>query len=423
VQATNLFYRFGVALVIGFLIGLQREYAYGDPEHEMFAGMRTFSLMSLVGCTAALLADEAGSAWPLAVVIFLVGAWLGTGFFIHAWRDEAGLTTEAAALLTVLVGALCYWDYLELAAATGVATTVLLSLKLEMQQFVRHITREDVYATLKFAVISAIILPVLPNQTYGSPPIDALNPHRVWLMVVFISGINFLGYVLVKTLGSRYGIGLTGVLGGLASSTAVTLSFTQRSRERPDLARAFALAITIAWTVMFPRVLVEVAALNTDLLQMMWAPMLASGFVGLAYCTFLYFSLQTKGSEDVEFVNPFKLGPAIKFGMIYAVILVLSRAAQIYLGNTGVYISSVVAGLTDVDAVTLSLAELSSISGGGSLDVVTASRAITLAAMANTIVKGGFVISVGSPTLRRAVVPALAIILVVGILVAFLIGA
>jgi uncharacterized membrane protein (DUF4010 family) len=288
-----------------------------------------------------------------------------------------------------------------------------------MDIFVRRITREDIYATLKFAVITAIVLPVLPNRTFGPPPLDVLNPYKIWLMVVFISGISFLGYVLVKVVGSRQGIGLTGLLGGLVSSTAVTLSFAQRSQRESELAKPFALAITVAWTVMFSRVLVEVAALNAALLRVLWVPMAASAAAGLLYCVYLYFAQRTEEEGEVAFSNPFELGPAVKFGLLYAVILLISKAAQMYLGNTGVYLSSIVAGLADVDAITLSMAELSGVAGG--LDLSTAARAIVLAAMSNTAVKGGIVLTGGSLALRRALLPAFGMMLVTGIGLAFLV--
>ena len=417
-EHTALFYRFGVALAIGFLVGLQREYAHRGSK-EIFAGERTLALMGLVGCTAAMAADVLASPWPFVGVLLTMGALITMAYFVTSRRGGVGLTTETAALLTVLAGALCYWNYLALAVAVAVATTVLLSLKMEMDVFIRRITREDVYATLKFAVITAIVLPVLPNQTFGPPPLDVLNPYKIWLMVVFISGISFLGYVLVKVVGSRQGIGLTGLLGGLVSSTAVTLSFSQRSQRETELARPFALAITVAWTVMFSRVLVEVAALNRALLRLLWLPVASAGAAGLAYCAYLYLSQRTDEEGEVAFSNPFELGPAVKFGLLYAFILLVSKAAQMYLGNTGVYLSSVVAGLADVDAITLSMAELSRAAGG--LDLVTAKRAIVLAAMSNTVVKGGIVLTSGSPALRRALWPAFLLMLVTGIGVAFLV--
>jgi uncharacterized membrane protein (DUF4010 family) len=417
-EQIELFYRFGAALAIGFLVGLQREYAHGGPDRETVAGERTLTLMGLVGCTAAMAADVLSSPWPFVVILALIGGFIAISYFVTSWRGEVGLTTETAALLTIIAGALCYWDYLGLAVALAVTITVLLSLKLEMRTFAQRITREDVVATLKFAVITAIVLPVLPNRSFGPPPWDVLNPYKIWLMVVFISAISFLGYVLVKVVGSRQGIGLTGLLGGMVSSTAVTLSFSERSRKESELAKPFALAITVAWTVMFGRVVVEVAALNVELLKVFWMPMAASAAVGLIYCVYLYFSQRTDEEGEVKFSNPFELGPAVKFGLIYALILLISKAAQMYLPTAGVYLASIIAGLTDVDAITLSMAELSSTGG---LGLSTAARAIVLAAMSNTVVKGGIVLSGGSPALRKALLPGFLAILIAGIGVAFII--
>ncbi len=418
-EQVDLFYRFGVALAIGFLIGLQREYAHGGPGREIFAGERTLALMGLVGCIAAFVADLLNSPWAFLGIVLAIAALIIVAYFVGAWRrGEVGLTSETAALVTILTGALCYWGYITLALAIGVITIVLLSLKVEMDTFVRRITREDVRATLQFAVITAIVLPLLPNRTFGPPPLDVLNPRKVWLMVVLISGISFLGYVLIKVVGTRQGIGLTGLLGGLVSSTGVTLSFTQRSRERTDLAKPFALAIMVAWTVMFLRVVIEVGALNLDLLRLVWPPMTAAAAVGLGYCVYLYFSHRTDEAGAIAFSNPFELWPAVKFGLIYAAILLISRTAQIYLGNPGVYLSSVVAGLADVDAITLSLAELSRAADG--VDLVTAERAIVLAAMSNTLVKGSIVLTGGSAALRRSLFPGLLLVLLSGIGVAFL---
>ncbi|HID88488.1 MAG TPA: MgtC/SapB family protein [Anaerolineales bacterium] len=418
-EQIDLFYRFGVALAIGFLVGLQREYAYRGAGREIFAGERTLALMGLVGCTAALVADRLDSPGAFLGIVFTVAALIIVAYFVGAWRrGEVGLTSETAALVTILTGALCYWGYITLALAIGVITIVLLSLKVETDTFVRRITREDVRATLQFAVITAIVLPLLPNRAFGPPPLDVLNPRKVWLMVVLISGISFLGYVLIKVVGTHQGIGLTGLLGGLVSSTGVTLSFTQRSRERRGLAKPFALAIMVAWTVMFLRVMIEVAALNLDLLRLVWPPMTAAAAVGLGYCAYLYLSQRTDEEGAIAFSNPFELWPAVKFGLIYAAILLVSRTAQIYLGNPGVYLSSIVAGFADVDAITLSLAELSRAADG--VDLVTAERAIVLATMSNTLVKGGVVLTGGSTGLRRALLPGLLLVLIGGIGVAFL---
>ena len=420
-EQTTLFYRFGVALFIGILVGIQRQHAedLDDDEVPTFAGVRTFALLGLVGASAALAADMLGSPWAFVGIVLPVGGLITVAYVMISRHGDPGMTTEVAAVLVLLAGALAYWDRVAIAVALGVTTFVLLSLKLELHRFAERMTPEDIQATLKFAIITAIILPVLPNEpVWNQPPFDVLNPYRIWLMVVLISGISFLGYVLIKLVGPRRGIGLTGILGGLASSTATTLSFAQRSSRHAGLGRPFALAILLAWTLMFGRVLVEVAVVHAPLLRVVWLPVVAAAAAGLAYCTYLYFRPhEGSDEEDVHIANPFELGPALTFGLLYGAILLVARAAEFYFGDTGVYISSIVSGLADVDAITLSMAQLSS---SGNLELPVAARAIVLAAMSNTVVKGGIVLSSGSAGLRRAILPGFLLILATGITVAFL---
>ncbi len=407
------FYRFAVALGIGLLVGIQRETAYDDPEKRLFAGVRTFALISLAGYTAALVSTQVNSALPFAAVIAVLGGLMGLSYYTDVNSGKPGLTTEVSVLIVFAIGAMCYWGDILLAAALGVSLTVLLSLKHEFRTFTLAITKEDVYATLTFAVISLVILPVLPNKTYGLPPLDILNAHKIWLMVVFTSGISFLGYIMMKIIGVRRGITLTGLLGGLASSTAVTLSFSQRSRNNEELARPFSLAIIVAWTVMFLRVLVVVFALNRSLVQKLYMPIGMVAIVAIGYCVFLFVKQDRGGTDDSQFVNPFELGPALKFGAIFAVVLVVARAAQLSFGNVGVYISSFISGLVDVDAIAFTMVDL--VTGSTQLDPAVGSRAIVIAALSNTLFKGGFALVNGSRSLRRALLPGLLLILGVGV--------
>jgi uncharacterized membrane protein (DUF4010 family) len=236
-------------------------------------------------------------------------------------------------------------------------------------------------------------------------------------MVVLISGIGFVGYVLIQIVGPRRGIGLTGVLGGLVSSTAVTWSLAQRSRNRERLARSLALAIVVAWSMMFARVLVAVTIVSRPLLASIWFAMVVALATGIAYATWLYFSERSPSEEDVTFENPFEIGPAVRFGLLYGAILLVARTAQLYLGNRGVYLSALVTGLVDVDAITLSLAELSR--SGDTLSHLVAGRAVVLAAMANTAFKGGIVLATGSASLKRAIWPGMALILTAAFFAAF----
>lgn len=415
---TDLFIRFGAAIAIGFMIGLQREFAKGGDDKEIVAGERTFALFGLVGCFAAMVADELNSPFAFLGIVLIVGLLAALAYYVSALQGHIGLTTEVTILIAILLGAFCYWGYLTLAVAIGIATTGILSVKVETDRLVRALTREDINAALKLAVISAIVLPVLPNQSFFEVPFDVLNPFKIWLMVVFISGISFLGYIAIKIVGPEQGIGLTGFLGGLVSSTAVTLSFSQRSKIDKALGKPLALAITVAWTVMFPRILIEVGVLNRELLAVVWVPIVAAGIAGLIYCVYLLLSQKPVEKGDVAVSNPFDLEAAIKFGLLYGIVLLVSRAGQYYLGDTGLFLSSIIAGIADVDAITLSVTELATTGG---LQIDTASRAIVVAAMTNTLVKGGIAILGGSAALRKALFPGIILIFTVGMVVAFIV--
>ncbi len=417
-----LFYRFGTAVAIGLLVGLQREFTQTRREsdaREASAGARTFALLSLLGCTAAFVSDRVGSPLPMTAVFLVFGALIIVSYHFAARVGRLGLTSEVAAIITLLAGSLCYWGELVFAAALAVTTTVVLALKLQTRAFATRLTSEDVRSTLTFAVLTLVILPVLPHYTIAPAPFDVLVPYKIWLMVVFISGISFLGYIMIKIVGPRRGVALTGLTGGLASSTAVTLSFAQRSRGLDRLARPFALAILLAWTIMFVRVLLEVAVVNGPLLNDVWLPMCAATVVSLTYCVVLYSSEREEREEDEDnFTNPFELGPALTFGLAYVVILLVTNLARIYFGDKGIYVSSIVSGLADVDAITLSMAELSR--DPATLDRGVAARAIVLAAASNTVVKAGIVLATGSAALRSLILPGLALTLGTAVGVVFL---
>src|SRR5262249_38558788 len=247
----DLALRFGAALGLGLLLGLERE-RKRDAE-LMFGGVRTFALIALLGALRPFMEHELDQGWLLLASFIALSALVIVSYATTAARGELGITSEVSALLAFVVGALCGWEKVGVASAATVVCLLLLNLKEYLHRLARRIDVADVEAVLQFAVISVLILPLLPNANFGPPPLDVINPYKIWLMVVLIAGLNFLGYLLVKILGGEHGLVLTGILGGLVSSTAVTLSFSQRSRSEPGLARAFVLAIVLAWTVMVVR--------------------------------------------------------------------------------------------------------------------------------------------------------------------------
>ncbi len=407
-----LFQRFGIALGVGLMVGIERE-----REKDTFAGIRTFPLISLMGCAAAMLGDHFAPV-SFAVSFATLGALILASHIVTGSAGAPGVTTEIASLLVFVYGALVWWQMTELAAALAVVTVLLLATKKSLEQLSQRIGPQDIAAALQFGVITLIILPILPDQVYG--PLDVLNPRRIWQMVVLIAGINLVGYALIKTMGSQQGIGLAGLLGGLASSTATTLSFSRHSREEPRLAPELALGIVLASTIMFIRVLVVVFAINSSLGSILLTPIASAGGVGLIGCAYLWFRQKKKATiakdkEQISANNPFAIWPAIKFGLLFGVVLFISKAAQENFGTAGVYVSSAVAGLTDVDAITVSLSNLA----GGAVTESAAAQGITLAALANTASKAFLAAVTGAPALRRTALPIFGAMIATGIIVSF----
>ncbi len=404
---TLLFQKAAIALLVGALVGLERERSQTDHE-RLFAGIRTFPLIGLLGFLSALLGTAFGP-WLLGVITAGFIALVVTSYYIEAMKGAHGATSEVAAIIVYVLGILIDLELYAVAIASSVVLTLFLSLKDPLQKLIANVHEEDIYATLKFAIITAIILPVLPDQTMG--PLDVLNPRQVWYMVVLIAGISFAGYVLVKVFGSRKGLSLTGMMGGLVSSTAVTLSFSQKSREVPELGKTFASAIVLACTIMYPRILIEIAVVNRSLLAFIWPMIAILTASGVAASMLLLFGKRSQTTTEVDLKNPFELMSAIKFGLIFALIIFASKAAQQYLGSSGVYLAAGLAGLTDVDAITLSMANLSK----ESLSEATATTAILIAVVMNTIVKASIAFSLGAPSLRKFTLPGFGLVLVTGL--------
>jgi uncharacterized membrane protein (DUF4010 family) len=297
---------------------------------------------------------------------------------------------------------------------------LLLTLKDYLHRLARRVELEDVEATLQFAVISVIILPLLPNETFGPPPLDVINPYKIWLMVVLIAGLNFLGYVLVKVLGNEHGLLATGILGGLVSSTAVTLSFSQRSRQEPAMSSAFVLAIVAAWTIMFVRVVVMVGLVNVSLAAGFVLPLGLMAAAGAVVALVLWRRTRSPQTGVVTAgANPFELGEAIKFGLLFGVVTVVAKAAQVYLGETGLYLAGAVAGLTDVDAISLSMANLA-VAEPQNLKI--AARTIVIAVVSNTLTKTGMAVFLGAPALRRSLLLATLPLLIAAAVGAMVVG-
>ena len=423
----NVFYRLAAAIGIGLIIGLQREHTYSDQKDRHPAGVRSFTLVGLAGAMTAMLSDQMGGVAPFVTGFIVIGLLLVAShisFAIgHRPHDGSpvvgndGITTSIAVLVVYLLGALSWYGRLLESCIVVVVMLWVLMAKDQLHSFAQKLSKEDILATVKFAVISALILPFLPNQAYGPPGLEVLNPHTIWLFVVFISGIGFVGYVLIKLVGPGKGIWLTGLLGGLASSTALTLNLAGRSRENEDYASDFTLGIVLSWAVMYVRLYLICIFLAKPLLL----PLLLPVVPALGYALFLKFKeFGDHRQKSADFTNPFKLLPAIKFGLVFTAVMFVANAARVYLGSGALLACSFLGGAAEMDAVAFSVIDMNLKSGLGVHELVLA---FLFASLANTLTKGALVCILGAKSMRRPIIPAVVLICAVtGALIAFYMG-
>ncbi|MBA3457291.1 MAG: MgtC/SapB family protein [Deltaproteobacteria bacterium] len=402
------------ALAVGLLVGLEREQSKAERGGNQLGGIRTYPIFALVGAVSTLLGPA--SMWLPLVSLLGVFALVAISYAADIKRDaDHGMTTEISVVGVYLLGALAaargvvepVADRLLLVAALGVAITFLLSSKPWLHSVTARVTRDDFFATVKFLIVAVIVLPLLPNVDVG--PLQAINPRSLGLMVVTIAGLSFLGYVAIKLFGAKRGLLVGAALGGLVSSTATTLSFAGRTKEQPALAPVAAGAIAIAWTIMLVRVGVVVALIEPSLLRTLAMPlgaMVVAALVGML----LTFRRGGETAEQPQLKNPFELGSAIKIGLVFGVVLLVTKAANVYLGAGGLYLAAAISGATDVDAVVISSAKLAS----GGVGEVVATTAITIAIAANTIVKTIMAWSIGRTALGKRVAVTGVLIIVAG---------
>lgn len=409
----DLLLNLATALGVGLLIGTERSWSVrdaGDGTAEL-AGLRTFGLGGLFGGLAALSAGHFGA--PAWIAMFVALALLTiTGYLIESRANpDHGMTTEVALLLTFVLGTLAVAESRLLAASIAVVTALLLSLKGRLHGALRKLSEAELSGALKLLFISVVLLPALPNQGYG--PWQAFNPYTTWWMVVLIASIGFAAYVAIRLLGTRHGLLVTALLGGIVSSTAMTITLARLDSEKLRPALAAGLLATSA--LMFPRVLLEVGLVNRTLLQSLLAPMLTAGLLYAAGALWHYFRAARLPDSAAEppLKNPFELGPALRFAGLLVIILFMVAGAQRSLGDTGIYLVSLLSGLTDVDAITLSLAN----SARTDLDAQVAVRGIFLAALSNSLVKAGLILLIGGRALAMQTLPFMLVGLLAGLAV------
>jgi uncharacterized membrane protein (DUF4010 family) len=387
--------QFLTSLAIGLLIGLERE---RTPSAK--AGLRTFALVALFGTLSALLSTRLGSPWLLIAGLLAVAGMIIAAYLNNPGEDnDPGTTTVIALLLCYGLGAMIWFGLAKLAVMLAIGVTALLYFKPELRGFSQRLTRRDLVAVLQFSVLTFIVLPILPDQSYG--PYQAFNPHQAWLMVVLISGISLAGYTALHVVGTRYGAPLLGFLGGIVSSTATTLLYAKNSRSNQTLANLAASVIVIAGMVVLLRLLVISAVVAYGTLHAL-LPVLAGGFLfGLAVALYNWRKMsKATGLNIPETSNPAELHTAIGFGLLYVGVLLGSAWMQDIAGSRGLYAVALVSGLTDVDAITLSSLRLFNLGQLSELQTVTA---IALAFVSNLAFKFGIVLFIGGWHLARLV--------------------
>lgn len=377
----DLLTAFGVGLLIGIERGWQGRV---KEEGDRVAGIRTFALTGILGGIMGIISGHFGE-WLLAAAFLSFTTVVAVSYYIGVKEsDDIGFTTSVALLITFSLGIWASFGSHLYVFIVAVIVVTLLGYKPDIHKWIKNIETKEIYAGIKLLIISVILLPLLPDKGYG--PYEALNPYWLWLMVVLITGLSFIGYLTISHFGDRIGVLLTALTGGLASSTAVTLSLANMAK-RTRVSNIFMAGVLIASGIMFIRVVIEVMVVNMKLLEALWPPLLVMFVLNLSGIFWLLKSGKKQENEKnppLKLENPFQISTALKFGVLLGAILVLSEAMKAWFGDGGVYVLSVVSGLMDVDAITLSLSKMAT----SELSEKVAVTAIVLATITNTLIKG-----------------------------------
>ena len=404
-----------IAFGLGMLVGLQRQ----KSDHEM-AGVRTFTLISVMGVISAFLARDFDNPFILPILGICITALLVTANVIKLKKlndIDVGQTTEVAALLMFAVGAYLVMGDRMVAVIVGGSMAILLYIKEHLHNFIENLKEKDLAAIMTFAGISLVILPLLPNKTYG--PLDVLNPQNIWLMVTLIVGISVVGYFIYKFVGKKVGIISNGILGGLISSTATTVSYARKTKDAETINKMAAFVITAASAIALVRVLVEVGVVIPEKLPEIILPLLAVFVLMALLCIGLfYITAKNGGNEKMpEPKNPAQFKSALIFGLLYGGILLAVAFTKEEFGNEALYVVAIISGLTDVDAITLSLSQLMK---GGGLNTTTGWRLILLASLSNLLFKGIMAAVLGTRQLAKWVGISFGITIAFGLLLMWL---
>lgn len=400
-----------VSLGIGIIIGLEREHAALTEKVNGFAGIRTFVLVVLLGFLGGM-CYFIFSPWVYIAILLAVAILTGVAYFITASRGDVGATTEISLIIGFLLGTLCFMGYLDISLMTMVVVLVMLSSKLRLHSMIGKITEEELYDFIRFVIITLLLFPFLPDENYG--PNGILNPREIGWVVLLTSGLGFVGYMLMKLLGSKKGILFSGVVGGLISSTAVTWVFAKKSKENEALAHSCAVAILAASSVMVLRVLLWIYLFNPSLFNEYYYLIFIVFVAAVASTLYIHFKKDGLHAVDtpIRQGKPLDLQGALFFGLIYTVILLMVDYANEHLGQQGLLISSALSGLSDIDAITITVSKMA----GKHLDLSLAAKALLMATISNTLIKMGIGIWAGSKSLRSLLLAGYSIILLAALI-------
>jgi uncharacterized membrane protein (DUF4010 family) len=373
--------RFIVALALGLLIGLERESNKSKHKVLILGGIRTFPIISMLGFGCAWL-FQLGVTAMLPLGLLSICALASISYFSKIQTDHWGVTSEVSALLTFVIGALALLVDIWAAMALGIINTMLLSEKAELENVVEKLDRSEFTAVLKFLLVTLIILPVLPNKDFTQ---FELNPSKIWQIVILVSSIGFVGYILSKFLGHKVGLWLSGLVGGLVSSTAVSIAYGRVAQNSPQQAPSALQATVVASSIMYLRILVLVFIINPVVVYSLWWKLVLLSIIGVGLSLIRTNLAKTVKSSEKDFQqlqNPFELRPAMVFAILFVALSIITKLAKQYIGSQGLLSLSAIVGLSDIDPFILSLIQ------GAKVDIPLISSAIIIASMSNTIMKG-----------------------------------
>ncbi|MFL0685446.1 MAG: MgtC/SapB family protein [Algoriphagus aquaeductus] len=408
--------RIAVALGIGGVIGLERQYSAMKENSSGFSGVRTFSILVLLGFAGGIF-YHVFSPWVYGVILLGVVILQATSYWYTATQGDRGLTTELSSVFAFILGTLVLNGLIEISLFITVILVVVLSSKFRIKTIVGKITAEELYDFIRFVVLALLIFPFLPDETFG--PYQVLNFREIGWVVLLTSGLGLVGYILTKFLGANRGILVSGLVGGLVSSTAVTWVFAQKSKENPSLSSSCATAILAASSIMTIRVLIWTFIFNLALFEKLLFPVLIVFLAGLGITVYIFAKRKKELMDDqlIPLKKPLDLKSALVFGAIYSAILLLVSYANENIGERGTFISSAIAGISDIDAITISVSKLA----GNQLIMQIAGISILIATISNTLVKMGIGIYAGSMELRKKLILGYGVVFGAGIIALFII--